>query len=62
MRLFQKQALQILAKALNVIDIEIASTKKRRFFFQVRLPSIPMEQENPFLRAEMRGDDEVYST
>ena len=29
--------------------------------FQVRLPSIPMEQENPFLRAEMRGEDEVWT-
>jgi len=26
---------------------------------EVRLPSIPVEQDNPFLRAEMRGDDEI---
>jgi len=26
---------------------------------EVRLPSIPLEQENPFLHAEMRGEDEV---
>ena len=26
---------------------------------QVRLPSVPVEQDNPFLGAEMRGEDEV---
>ena len=38
---------------------QAGSRKMEDRWLQVRLPTLPMEQENPFLRAEMRGEDEV---